>query len=102
MKRFSVLYFFLPLLVACAGSASRYAQEMDIQIGKADKNHFVQKYGPPDKQVIVDRGIEVWEYRLGEQKYTSQTGYRFSTFDRLRITFTEGKLSGWSHKSVTE
>jgi hypothetical protein len=89
-------------LSAPAGRASTYSQEMNAQIGQADKGYFVQKYGPPDKQAILDQRTEVWEFRLNEQKFTSPTGYRFATFDRLRLTFTDGKLSSWSRKSVTE
>lgn len=107
MNRLATLCLVVFLLSACAGgtssrSAASYTQEMNGQIGKAEKIYFVEKYGPPEKQAVVDQRTEVWEYRLDEQKYTSQTGYRFATFDRLRITFTEGKLSGWSLKAVTE
>jgi len=50
---------------------------MDALIDKADKTYFASKYGPPDKQATVSDGVEVWEYRLNKQKYTSSTGYRF-------------------------
>jgi hypothetical protein len=72
---------------------------MNSLIGKGDKKLFVDKYGPPDKQAALDGGDDVWEYRLNEQKFTSPTGYRFATFDLLRLSFKSGKLSGWSKTS---
>ena len=88
------------VVCGCAGKGgSKYAQEMDSLIGSGNKKLFVDKYGPPDKQATLDEGEEVWEYRLDEQKYTSSTGYRFATFDLLRLSFKGGKLSGWSKTS---
>ncbi len=89
-------------VTACAAGSARFAQEMNAQVGKGTKSYFVDKYGPPDKQAIVSEGVEVWEYRLDEQKYTSSTGYRFSTFDRLRLTFTGVTLSAWKREPVSE
>ena len=102
MKRLLSTWAAIAILTACAAGASRYAQEMDRLVGKGDKQLFVDRYGPPDKQATVGAGSEVWEYRLDEQRYTSQTGYRFSTFDRLRLSFVNGKLSSWSRTSITE
>jgi hypothetical protein len=102
MKRLLGLCLTAILIAGCATGPSRFALEMDPLVGKADKGYFVDKYGPPDKQAIVRDGVEVWEYRLGEQKFTSSTGYRFSTFDRMRLTFARGVLSAWSHTGVTE
>lgn len=90
------------VIAACAGGPSRQSQEMDSLVGKGSKSYFVDKYGPPDKQATVSDEVEVWEYRLNEQKYTSNTGYRFATFERLRLTFTRGTLSKWSRSSETE
>lgn len=88
------------VICGCASrGGSQYAQEMNSLIGKGDKKLFVDKYGPPDKQVALDESADVWEYRLDEQKYTSSTGYRFATFDLLRLSFKGGKLSGWSKTS---
>jgi hypothetical protein len=95
-------WFIAMLLVGCASGGSRYADEMNALIGKADKETIVSTYGPPDKQAAVTANVEVWEYRLDEQKFTSNTGYRFSTHDRLRLTFKDGRLQSWSRKGVTE
>ena len=102
MVRALVLGLALVLLFGCAAGSSRYAEEMDALIGKADKKTFVDRYGLPDKQAAVDATTEVWEYRLNEQKYTSATGYRFSTFDRLRLSFKDGRLYSWSREAVME
>ena len=102
MKILIGVWIAILILSACAAGSSNFTQEMDSLVGKGDKKFFVGKYGPPDKQATIDEGEEVWEFRLNEQKYTSPTGYRFSTFDRLRLSFSKGKLAGWSRTSITE
>ena len=89
-------------LLGCASSTARMSDAMDGLIGTADKTYFANKYGPPDKQATLDADTELWEYRLNEQNYTSPTGYRFSTFDRLRLTFRNGKLHTWNLKSEVQ
>lgn len=88
-------------LGACAGSGSA-ANQFDSLIGKASKTYFVEKLGPPDKQANIEPNVDVWEYRLDEQKFTSGTGYRFSTFKRLRLTFRDGLLASWSQTNETQ
>ena len=95
----AVVALFLIISGCASKGGSQYAQEMDNLIGKGDKKLFMDKYGIPDKQVALDEGADVWEYRLDERQYTSSTGYRFATFDLLRLSFKGGKLSGWSKKS---
>lgn len=89
-------------LLGCASNVARMSVEMDGLVGTADKAYFANKYGPPDKQATLDADTELWEYRLNEQNYTSPTGYRFSTFDRLRLTFRNGKLHAWNLKSKVQ
>jgi len=101
MKARITIWLAVLLLCGCAGG-SRYTEEMNALIGNADKKTFVDKYGPPDKQAVVDGATEAWEYHLNEQRYTSPTGYRFSTYDRLRLMFKDGKLQSWSRESVTD
>lgn len=95
---------FLALLLAVvlSGCATPQADPLTGLTGVADKAYFVDRYGPPDKQVAVESGVDVWEYRLNEQRYTSGTGYRFSTYDRLRATFKDGKLLKWSRQSIVD
>ncbi len=102
MKKAFVSLLICVLATACAAGRSKYADEMNLMIGNADKERVVAKYGPPDKHIALNGATEVWEYRLNEQKYTSPTGYRFSTFDRLRLTFKEGVLSNWNSEYITE
>lgn len=92
---------FLTGLGACA-SRSKDAEALNNLVGNANKAYFVEKLGPPDKQASIDSSTDVWEYRLNEQKYTSQTGYRFETFDRLRLTFREGVLASWKTSYETK
>jgi hypothetical protein len=92
----------LTTLGACAGGGRGEAERLNSLIGKANKTYFVEKLGPPDKQAAIEPNTEVWEYRLDEQKFTSQTGYRFSTFKRLRLTFRDGTLVSWNQSDETQ
>lgn len=96
--------FFIFFISACAGGGgnSKHTTEMNALVGMADKKLMVEKYGPPDKQATIDDGTDYWEYRLNEQKFTSTTGYRFSTYDRLRLTFKKGTLQSWKRDSIVE
>lgn len=90
-------------LAGALGCANRYDQfgvDMDRMIGSANKATLVERYGLPEKQVTLDKSNEVWEYHLNKNNYTSGTGYRFSTYDKLTITFKDGKLSTWSVEYV--
>lgn len=95
----SLMFAFLG---ACAGSGRSDTDQLNGLIGKANKVYFVEKLGPPDKQAAIESNTDVWEYRLDEQKYTSSTGYRFSTFKRLRLTFRDGMLVSWNQSSETQ
>lgn len=94
-----VLAIMIITIGACASSGTRDAEQFNSLIGKANKAYFVEKFGPPDKQANIESNTDVWEYRLDENKYTSSTGYRFSTFKRLRLTFRDGTLSSWNQSS---
>ena len=83
-------------MMGCMTVNSPIRDELPALVGVADKAYFANRFGPPDKQVEIEAGTEMWEYRLGEQKFTSNTGYRFSTNERLRLTFREGRLIKWS------
>ena len=96
------IFLMLALLGACAGSGRSDTEQLNGLVGKANKAYFVEKLGPPDKQAAIESNTDVWEYRLDEQKYTSSTGYRFSTFKRLRLTFRNGTLASWSQSSETQ
>ena len=87
------------LLAACANGSGSDTAQLNGLIGKANKAYFVEKLGPPDKQAAIEPNTDVWEYRVDEQKYTSSTGYRFSTFMRLRLTFRDGMLVSWKESS---
>ena len=87
----AILYF----VVGCS-TAPGLKDELPKLIGVADKSYFANRFGPPDKQAAIGQDTEMWEYHIGEQKYTSKTGYRFSTFDELRLTFKNGHLVEWS------
>lgn len=95
---------FILFISGCAGGGgnSKHATEMNALVGIADKKLMVERYGPPDKQATIDDGTDYWEYRLNEQKFTSTTGYRFSTYDRLRLTFKRGTLQSWKRESIVE
>jgi len=97
-----VLVSLLIAVIGCASGRQQLGQEFNSLVGVAEKAYFAARYGPPDKQAIIDEHTEMWEYRLGEQKYTSPTGYRFSTFDRLRVVFRNGRLKSWTLKGEVE
>lgn len=92
----------LATIAACASGGKSEAEQLNGLIGEANKSYFVEKLGPPDKQAAIASNTDVWEYRLDEQKFTSSTGYRFSTFRRLRLTFRDGTLASWNQSSETE
>jgi hypothetical protein len=68
----------------------------------AGKAELLSKLDLPDKQIPVDEVTEMWEYKLHEDTYTSATGYRFSTFDRLTLTLKKGKLDSWKEASQVQ
>lgn len=92
----------LGALNGCAAPRAPLSEELAGLVGVVDKAYFVNRFGPPDKQAVIDSETEVWEYRLNEQRYTSATGYRFVTLDRLRVTFRRGKLAESTVTSVVE
>lgn len=69
------------ILMGCASSKHSKNNDFGKLIGITNKTYFVNIYGVPDKQVTIEPGLEAWEYRLNEHKFTSPTGYRFSTFE---------------------
>ena len=85
------------LLSGCASTGVSIQQQLDAMVGTVDKSACIEKFGLPDKTLALD-SREIWEYKLNLHKYTSTTGYRFSTYDLLRLTFENEIVKSWSIK----
>lgn len=96
-NRLLILLLGAVLLSGCASTGVSIRQRLDAMVGTADKSACIEKFGLPDKTVVLD-GREIWEYKLNLHNYTSSTGYRFSTYDLLRLTFENEKVKSWSMK----
>ena len=99
---FTALIAFLVVGLSGCATSTGLKDELPTLVGVANKAYFANRFGPPDKQATLNSSTELWEYRLGEDKYTSKTGYQFSTFDRLRLTFRDGRLATWTIKGEVD
>lgn len=90
-----ILLIGIVFLLGCSSPASYRASELNTMIGSANKASCVAMYGMPDKTLDLGQS-EIWEYCINEHKYTSDTGYRFSTYEQMRLIFKGGLLSDWS------
>jgi hypothetical protein len=92
----SLVLTLMPVL-GCAGTENReFARELAPMVGRADKAYFIEKYGEPDKRSALDAQTDVWEYSFGQENLIDY-GARgnLSTSTTLRLTFKDGKFSGW-------
>lgn len=85
------------LLSGCVSTDVSIQQQLDAMVGTADKSACIEKFGLPDNTLALD-SREIWEYKLNLHNYTSPTGYRFSTYDLLRLTFENERVKSWSMK----
>ncbi|GAF83698.1 unnamed protein product [marine sediment metagenome] len=102
----------LPVLLAvsmsgCAQMAvkkaiKQYEENLNPQVGKATKDSFIKRWGPPSKSSAVSDGeVCVWRFSYGTRAYASGSQYgaharAHEVYDELLMTFDkDGVLRNW-------
>ena len=97
----SILIIVLTVFISgCAGKAN-FSKSLNNMLGSG-KDTIVQRFGLPLNNMNIDSNTEIWEYKLGKKDYTSNTGYQYSVYTLLRITFKNNKMYSYYSKDIVQ